>query len=93
MRRHYLDVAGATFFLAQGHDIQQAKDAVVAAIRAGGGLVDLVVFGNVEVSVAVSPGVPVVFRSENVDADDRDTGDVSDPFHPIESIETLGFLL
>jgi hypothetical protein len=92
MKRHYVDVAGTTFFLAQGRDIQQVKDAVVAAIRSGGDLVDLVVFGNAEISVAVSPGVPVIFRSEEVDVDERDTGDLTDPFHPFSSLESLGLI-
>jgi hypothetical protein len=89
MKRHFVDIAGTTFFLAQGGDIQDVKNAVVAAIRNGGDLVDLVVLGNAEVSVAVSPGVPVIFRSEEVDIDLRDTGDVSDPFHPFVTIEAF----
>ena len=93
MKRHFVDVAGATFFLAQGRDVQRAKDDVVRAIRAGGDLVDLVVFGNVEVSVAVSPGVPVIFRSEEVDIDARDTGDLDDPFHPFVSMESFESLI
>ena len=93
MRRHYVDVAGTTFFLAQGRDVQRAKDDVVKAIRSGGGLVELVVFGNVEVSVAVSPGVPVIFRSEEVDVDTRDTGDLDNPFHPLSSMEAFESLV
>jgi hypothetical protein len=92
MRRHYVDIAGTTFFLAQGGDIQDVKDAVVAAMRNGGDLVDLVVFGNAEVSVAVSPGVPVIFRSEEVDIDERDTGDLADPFRPFATMKSLDAL-
>jgi hypothetical protein len=89
MKRHYVDIAGTTFSLAQGGDIQEVKKAVVAAMRNGGDLVDLVVLGNAEVSVAVSPGVPVIFRSEEVDIDERDTGDLTDPFHPFATMESL----
>jgi hypothetical protein len=89
MKRHFVDIAGTTFFLAQGGDVQDVKDAVVAAMRNGGDLVDLVVLGNVEVSVAVSPGVPVIFRSEDVDIDERDTGDLADPFHPFVTMESF----
>jgi len=41
-----------------------------------------VVYGNKEVSVLISPGVPVVFTSEPIanDRDSRDTGDVDFPF-------------
>jgi hypothetical protein len=89
MRRHFVVVAGTTFFLAQGRDVQTVKDSVVAALRAGGGLVDLVVVGNVEVSVAISPGVAVLFQSEEIDLDPRDSGDLADPYRPFVSIEAL----
>jgi hypothetical protein len=93
MRRHYVVVAGTTFFLAQGHDVQTVKDSVVAALRAGGGLVDLIIVGNVEVSVAISPGVAVIFQSEEVDLDLRDSGDLTDPYRPFVSMEAFEELL
>ncbi|WP_188508815.1 hypothetical protein [Conyzicola nivalis] len=65
--------------------MRDTKEEVVAALRAGGGLVDFVVYGNVEVSVAVSPGVPLIFRSEEVEHDERDTGDLEEPFRPYET--------
>jgi hypothetical protein len=89
MQRHSVDVAGTNFFLAQGRDVTETKDAVVAAIRAGGDLVTFVVYGNVEVSVLVTPGVPVIFRSEEVEVDERDTGDLAQPFHPFAAFESL----
>jgi hypothetical protein len=93
MKRHYVVVAGTTFFLAQGHDVQTVKDSVVAALRAGGGMVDLIVVGNVEVSVAISPGVAVIFQSEEVDLDLRDSGDLADPYRPFVSMEAFEGLL
>jgi hypothetical protein len=89
MKRHYVVVAGTTFFLAQGLDVQTVKDSVVAALRAGGGLVDLVVVGNVGVSVAISPGVVVIFQSEEIDFDSRDSGDLADPYRPFVSMEAF----
>ena len=89
MKRHSVDVAGTNFFLAQGRDVDETKDAVVSAIRSGGDLVDFVVYGNVEVSVLVTPGVPVIFRSEEVEVDERDTGDLAQPFHPFTSFESI----
>jgi hypothetical protein len=93
MRRHFVVIAGATFFLAQGRDVQTIKDSVVTALRAGGGMVDLVVVGNVEVSVAISPGVAVIFQSEEVDLDLRDSGDLADPYRPFVTMDALEELI
>jgi hypothetical protein len=82
IRRNTVRVGDESFVLAQGHSIDDVKAATVAALRANGNLVDLVVYGNKEVSVLISPGVPVVFTSEPIanDRDSRDTGDVDFPF-------------
>ena len=80
------------FVLAQGHSLDDVKAATVAALRANGDLVDMVVYGNKEVSALVSPGVPVIFTSEILDvteADDRDTGDTSEPFDSLMDYEYL----
>ena len=92
MRRDTVRIGDDRFVLAQGHDIDDVKAATVAAMRANGDLVDLVVLGNREVSVLVSPGVAVVFTSEIVDAeqqDVRDTGDVAFPFHLLTDFEYM----
>jgi hypothetical protein len=83
MQRNSLTVAGQTYVLARGQDLTEVKAATVAAVRANGDLVDLVVYGNQFVSVLVSPGVALVFSSRDVDEDamdDRDTGNVFAPF-------------
>jgi hypothetical protein len=83
MQRSSLTVAGQTYVLAQGQDLVGVKAATVAAVRANGDLVDLVVYGNQFVSVLVSPGVALVFSSQDIDddaMDDRDTGNVLAPF-------------
>jgi hypothetical protein len=89
MKKDTVEIAGTTFFLARGVDVQDVKNAVAEALRNGGDLVDLVVYGNSEVSVAVSSGIPVVFRSEEVDVDERDTSDLADRFHPFVTIESF----
>jgi hypothetical protein len=68
------------YWLAQGHDIEQLKNAATEAVRDGGGMIDVVIVGNKIVSALISPGLPVLFESEEVDVDDRDTGDVGFPF-------------
>lgn len=89
MERHTVNIAGTTFVLAQGTNIDTTKNAVVQAVRAGGDLVDLVVFGNEKVSALVSPGVAVLFRSLTVDTDNRDTGDTDFPFAHFDSYDSL----
>jgi hypothetical protein len=86
MRQDTVTIGALRFTLAQGHDIEQVKAATIAALRANGDIVDLVVYGNKKVSVLVSPGVPVVFASEVIDVareDPRDTGDVEYPFDTV----------
>ncbi|QEW04289.1 hypothetical protein [Microbacterium lushaniae] len=92
MRRDTVKIGEDRFVLAQGHDIESVKAATVAALRANGDLVNLVVYGNREVSVLVSPGVAVIFTSETVEADDfdtRDTGDLHTPFAAITDFEYM----
>lgn len=92
MRQDIVRIGNDRFVLAQGHSIDDVKAATVAAMRANGDLVNLVVYGNKEVSVLVSPGVPVIFTSEILDADDEDdrnTGDVENPFDTIADLEYI----
>lgn len=92
MLQNTVRVGDDRFVLAQGHSLEAVKAAAVAASRANGGLIDLVVYGNKEVSVLVSPGVPVIFTSQVVDedaTDSRDTGDVGYPFDVLTDYEYL----
>jgi hypothetical protein len=89
VKRHSVSIAGTTHYLAQGHEVDDVKRDVVAAARAGGDLVDFVVYGNAEISVLVTPGVPIVFSSEEVGEDPRDDGDVDQRFHPFGSMEAF----
>lgn len=92
MRRDTVKIGDDRFVLAQGHSIDDVKTAMVAAIRANGDLVDLVVYGNREVSVLLTPGVSVVFTSEIIaidELDPRDSGDVELPFPTITDFEYM----
>lgn len=83
--RNTVTIDGQRFALAQGHSLDDVKTSAVTAIRDGGGLIDLVLYGNVTVSVLVSPGVLVFFTAETLepsDRDDRDTGNVHAPVSP-----------
>lgn len=92
MRQDTVRIGNDRFVLAQGQNIDDVKAATVAALRANGDLIDLVVYGNREVAVLVSPGVPVVFTSEIIDVDDhdaRDTGNLQLPFDTIADYEYM----
>ncbi|MFW8745914.1 hypothetical protein, partial [Mesorhizobium japonicum] len=59
MLRTTINVYGVEYRLAQGRDVDEVKRASVAAVRANGDLVDVVVVGNRLVSILMSPGVPI----------------------------------
>jgi hypothetical protein len=82
--RYTCTVGSSSYILAQGHDVDELKTQMTAAVRSGGGFVDLVLFGNRTVSVLVSPGTSVIFETAEVDTDSRDTGDVAQPFTTID---------
>ena len=92
MRQNTVRIGDDRFVLAQGHDLDDIKTAAVAAMRANGDIVDLVVVGNKTVSVLISPGVAVVFTSEVIAAgaeDSRDTGDIGHPFDALSDYEYM----
>jgi hypothetical protein len=83
-------IAGQRFVLAQSQDFEKVKADAVHAVRQGGDVVDLVLYGNTKISALVSPGVPVTFSSEVIEVDDqdmRDTGDLTAPFDPLLNYE------
>lgn len=82
MLRSRIRVANQTFYLAQGHDPEDLKRAVVEAAIAGAGFVSFVEVGNRNVSVLVTAGVSIVVEEEEVLEDLRDDGDVAYPFDP-----------
>lgn len=87
MKRTTITVGGKRYALAQGRAVDGVKAAAVAAVRTGGDLVDIVVLGNREVSVLISPGVPVQFETVEIPEDDRDDGDLRAPFETVSSFD------
>ncbi|RUR03081.1 hypothetical protein [Labedella endophytica] len=80
MKRYTATVGTKSYTMAQGHPVEELREAMVAAIHAGGAFVDFIVFGNRRIWVLVSPGLPVILEESEVEEDERDTGDVSEPF-------------
>jgi hypothetical protein len=80
MKRTTVRIAGAPYLLAQGQDLDDIRQAVVAAARSGADLVRVTVVGNREVEILVTPGVPLTFESEEVPEDAADDGDLDAPF-------------
>jgi hypothetical protein len=68
------------YLLAQGQDLGALQRSIVDAVREGGAFVDFVVVGNRAVSVLMTAHRSVVFTIETVPYDERDTGDVAEPF-------------
>jgi len=87
MIRTTVTIDGKTYGLSQGADVAGLKQSTTEASRAGGGMVEFVVVGNRQVSALVSPGVPVIFEDHDVPDDDRDTGDVQEPWDDIEYLD------
>ncbi|MCM6762811.1 hypothetical protein NB037_10325 [Rathayibacter sp. ZW T2_19] len=87
MIRTTVTIDGKTYGLSQGADVTGLKASTTEASRAGGGMVDFVVVGNRQVSALVSPGVPVIFEDVEVPDDDRDTGDVQEPWDDIDYLD------
>lgn len=77
MQRNTIDIDGHEFLLSQGQDLQAVKDMAVSAVRAGGGLLDILTIGNPTVSVLISAGVSVVFETLEVETDTSGTEDMA----------------
>jgi hypothetical protein len=80
MRRTTLVIDGRSYELAQGTLLDELKSLIEAAVHDGGRFVDVTVVGNVAISILVSPGVPILLTTRQVSEDDRDTGDLDEPF-------------
>ena len=53
---------------------------MVAADRAGADVVTVTLYGNRALDVVVTPGVAITFEVEDVPYEDRDDGDLDNPF-------------
>lgn len=80
MTRTEVRVNGEGFLMAQGQDLPSLRREMEEALRDGGRFVDFVVVGNRNVAVLVSPRTEIVITEEDVQYDDRDTGDDDEPF-------------
>ena len=80
MLRTAITVNQTRFYLAQGEDPAALRTAMIEAVRGGGAFVRFTEVGNRTVEVLVSPGVSIIFEQDEVEADERDTGDVEYPF-------------
>ncbi|PYY39602.1 hypothetical protein [Curtobacterium sp. MCPF17_046] len=75
-----MTVDGTSHALAQGQDLHALEAAVVAADRAGADVVTVTLYGNRALDVVVTPGVAITFEVEDVPDEDRDDGDLDNPF-------------
>jgi hypothetical protein len=82
MLRNTLTIERHTYELAQNTDLQALKSATERAVAAGGRFVDVTIVGNIAMSILITPGIPIFIRTAEVDDDDRDTGDVAQPYVP-----------
>ena len=73
-------VGDAHFLLAQGHALDELKEAIHSAIHGGGAFVDFVVVGNRTVSIYMTDHERVVLTEATVVFDERDTGDIAEPY-------------
>ena len=68
------------YLLAQGQDYELLQRNIEKAIRAGGGFVEFIVVGNRKVSALMTGRQLVMLTVGTVLLDDRDTGDVGEPY-------------
>jgi hypothetical protein len=78
--RTELILNGRSFLLAQGQDIAALRARIEEATQGTGAFVDFTIVGNRSLSVLVSPAARVVFATETVPFDPRDTGDEQAPY-------------
>jgi hypothetical protein len=73
--------------LAQGQDIEFIEAAALTAVRDGGDIVKVTLYGNRELAILVSPGVPITFVVTEVPEEPRDDGDLESPFVPYSAFD------
>ncbi len=80
MLRTKITVDHSEFYIAQGQDVVHLQHEIEDAARNGGGFVRFVEVGNRAVATLITPGVGVIVETQEVDFDDRDTGDLEHPY-------------
>jgi hypothetical protein len=76
MKTTRLRIEGQDFYLAPETKVEELKDAAIAAVRNGGGIIDFTGIEGRVISVLLSPGVAVLFETierPDVADDDDDT--------------------
>jgi hypothetical protein len=89
MQRTTLIVNNTSYPLAQGQDTDTIEAAAVEAVHEGGGMITATAYGNREVSILVSEGVPLVFESQEVPSESRDDGNLGSPFDPYSEFDDI----
>jgi hypothetical protein len=88
VRRITITVSDTPHPLAQDQDITVIQTAALDAVRAGGNIVTVTLYGNRELAILISPGVPITFEVADVPDEERDDGDLDSPFEPYSSFVT-----
>ncbi|MCS5714919.1 hypothetical protein NVV95_10180 [Herbiconiux sp. CPCC 205716] len=87
MERITITVSDTPHPLAQGQEVQAIQDAALRAVREGGDIVTVTLYGNRELAILVSPGVPITFEVADVPDERRDDGDLDSPFEPFSTFD------
>jgi hypothetical protein len=89
VKRTTVTVNDTSYPLAQGQEIDTIEAAAVEAVHRGGDMITITAYGNREVSILVSSGVPLVFESGEVPNEPRDDGDLDQPFEPYSEYDEI----
>jgi hypothetical protein len=87
MQRITITVSDTPHPLAQDQSIDVIEAAALDAVRRGGDIVRVTLYGNRQLAILVSPGVPITFEVAEVPDEDRDDGDLDSPFEPYSPFE------
>lgn len=87
MQRITITVSDTPHPLAQDQDIDDIRAQALAAVKGGGDIVRVTLYGNRELAILISPGVPITFVVEEVPDELRDDGDLERPFQPYSDFD------
>lgn len=80
MQIHKVTIASREYFLASSDAAEHLKTALVAAVRSGGGLVEIALAKGGGVSVLISPGVVAFFELIETPDEPDDDGPGHHPY-------------
>jgi hypothetical protein len=87
MRRITITVSDTQHALAQDQNIEEIQSAALDAVLRGGAIVRVTLYGNRELAIVMSPGVPITFEVAEVANEPRDDGDLDHPFVPYSAYD------